>query len=360
MSEFLPFPRLPPELRLIVFNQARPIPGAHFLKAYRNYNTSIHADENIYNHKRRLDRRENGVQAVSPLSAAHATARLEMACWMSAEAISGQHLTPIRLNPAVATFPDNRVGAPGVPQIRVDMVNDLFCVSSNGNDPWFPNDDEQFEPFTGGNILEHPALKGLHRIGVSLPRFDRNLYRGCRDCGSLRVPEGLPNLEFCTSCIGTWTDQLEQVEQVFLIVPGLPRAQNTDQRHIFRYGENATVTAAVGVQNEDLRTESAVLLDHRLPARGTRRAYHLKGTWNIEDFGTASPEIFYGDGITLYEVGTRGIPRRALQFMWAMSKNFVEDRRDYTYDDEQREFDSVPARPMICGGLVEFKFLSYD
>lgn len=160
-------------------------------------------------------------------------------------------------------FPINTV-KPGVPHVKVDMINDLFCVSSNGQGPHFPD-----QRFTGGRSLQHKILKvrnmqhdarlriqadepqDMHRICLGLPNFDLAAqdYR-CQDCGEVYQddPTAFPNdrTEFCTECIGLWFAQLHNLEQVYIIVPGLPRAQKTDKRYISRYGEAATVMQVLG------------------------------------------------------------------------------------------------------------------
>lgn len=79
---------------------------------------------------------------------------------------------------------------------------------------------------------------------MGLPNFDlaaRNY--GCQDCSrNYRVePQEFPghDIEFCTRCIGLWFARLRNLEQVYIIVPGLPRAKSTDKQYISRYGEAA-------------------------------------------------------------------------------------------------------------------------
>lgn len=80
---------------------------------------------------------------------------------------------------------------------------------------------------------------------MGLPNLDlaaRNY--GCQDCGRNYPtdPQAFPgyNIEFCTRCIGLWFARFRNLEQVYIIVPGLPRAQTTDKQYISRYGEAAT------------------------------------------------------------------------------------------------------------------------
>lgn len=89
---------------------------------------------------------------------------------------------------------------------------------------------------------------------MGLPNFD--LAAGnydCQDCGINYhvVPQEFPDdsTEFCTRCIGLWFACLKKLEQVYIIVPGLPRAQSNDKQYISRYGEAST---HVGVLKEAL------------------------------------------------------------------------------------------------------------
>lgn len=84
------------------------------------------------------------------------------------------------------------------------------------------------------------------------------------------------------------------------------------------------------------------------------------GVYNFQDFQTSSPEIFYGNGITLYEVCARDIPSHAVLFMFAMFDSFFKARGDFTEMDHTGMYETLPAQPRICGGLVEFRFLSYE
>lgn len=89
----------------------------------------------------------------------------------------------------------------------------------------------------------------MHRICRGLPNFDlaaRNY--GCQDCGRRyhADPQEFPgdNIEFCTGCIGLWFARPRSLEQVYIIVPGLPRADRTDKQYISRYGETVTTVQA--------------------------------------------------------------------------------------------------------------------
>lgn len=90
----------------------------------------------------------------------------------------------------------------------------------------------------------------MHRICIGLPNYDLAAqdYR-CQDCDRnyRRDPRAFPSnrIEFCTECIGLWFAQFKNLEQVYIIVPGLPRAQRTDMQYISRYGEAATVERVI-------------------------------------------------------------------------------------------------------------------
>lgn len=62
-------------------------------------------------------------------------------------------------------FPINDA-KPGVSQIKVDMVEDVFCVSNNGQYPFFAG-----ERFTGGVSVWHEKLKVRnlqHIVGLQI------------------------------------------------------------------------------------------------------------------------------------------------------------------------------------------------
>lgn len=82
----------------------------------------------------------------------------------------------------------------------------------------------------------------MHRICIGLPNFDLPAHNyHCEDCDRdyRAKPEAFADdsIELCLRCIGLWFGRLPNLEQVFIMIPGLPRAQTTDKHHIVRYGE---------------------------------------------------------------------------------------------------------------------------
>ena len=79
----------------------------------------------------------------------------------------------------------------------------------------------------------------------------------------------------------------------------------------------------------------------------------------IENFGSDGPRSFDGDGITLYEVATANVPERALRLLNTMVDSFMDSRVEALVRTNGA-FPAVPRQPQICGGMIEFKFLSYE
>lgn len=79
----------------------------------------------------------------------------------------------------------------------------------------------------------------------------------------------------------------------------------------------------------------------------------------VERFGTDGPQSFEGDGITLYEVAASDVPARAVSLMKTVARSYMETRAEWPAT-EMGVFPHIPKQPMICGGMVEFKFLSYQ
>lgn len=80
---------------------------------------------------------------------------------------------------------------------------------------------------------------------------------------------------------------------------------------------------------------------------------------NIEGFGPKGPRSFDGDGITLYEVAAWDIPAQPLSFMHALVSSYAKTRVFWTNNTAGTDPPPLPVEPRICGGTVEFKFLSY-
>ncbi|KAG6362406.1 hypothetical protein INS49_010636 [Diaporthe citri] len=347
--------KLPVELQLIVLVQTVHAPKVHFLKPFKNYNGGLvnqpHGFPGMF-----FNNGEPGVEEVSPQSGASKLAKLFMEINVAAKKNYNKHLTSIALNPSM--FPINTV-KPGVPHIKVDMVNDVFCVSSNGQYPFFSG-----ERFCGGVSVWHKELKNMHRVCMGLPSFDlaaHNYY--CQDCDRNHqvVPQKFPgdNIEFCNRCIGLWFARLIKLEQVYIIVPGLPKAQTTDQQYISRYGELATVDGAFA---------EAVQKDPTCQVVGSY-PFHVNtgfvagpviASHTVEGFGNGGPCSFEGNGITLYEVAASDVPDRAVRFMDTLVRSYARKRVRWTYLTSGTSPPPVPEDPKVCDGMVEFKFLSFS
>lgn len=108
---------------------------------------------------------------------------------------------------------------------------------------------------------------------MGLPNYDLG-EEGCQDCRLTyqQMPNEFPDpsLEFCDRCIGYWFSMLKKLEQVYLIVPGLPRAQKTDRHHLVRYGEETAVAEAVRCCDGDMMGYFALNLNIRGFSRENR------------------------------------------------------------------------------------------
>ncbi|KAK7702874.1 hypothetical protein SLS64_009485 [Diaporthe eres] len=317
---------LPMELVLIVLEQTVRVPKVHFFKLFRHYNGGLLGRPLLLPGE--FDPGETGVEDVSPFSGARKLAKLTM-----------------------------EISA-GVPHFKVDIVNDVFCFSSNGQDPFFPG-----QRFSGGNSKYHEALSKIHRVCVGLPNFDLGAPNdNCQDCGRNyhfqrgAFPKG--GIEFCTRCIGLWFARLNNLEQVYIIIPGLPRAQGTDKQYIARYGEADTHRR---VLKEALQRDptcrvvgSSILSVNTDDVPGQVMVSH-----SAEGFGTSGPCSFEGDGITLYEVDMMGVSDRDVRFMNTVVKSYARTRVRWADMTSGVSPPAFPEDPRVCGGMVEFKFLSY-
>lgn len=131
----------------------------------------------------------------------------------------------------------------GIPHVIVDPDNDLICYSSFGDD-WYPDD-----TFSGGNAFRQgPPADRARRIGLGLPPLTRiSKVVRCKDCKKI-MDETLFNLawqygapDYCVVCVGHWVCYFPNVEQVFLIVLGLPKAEPGDEVLVYRFGEGDLV-----------------------------------------------------------------------------------------------------------------------
>lgn len=81
---------------------------------------------------------------------------------------------------------------------------------------------------------------------------------------------------------------------------------------------------------------------------------------SIEGFGTEGPCSFDGDGITLYEVPVTTVPPEALRFMRIVVQSYADTRVFWTNLTMGIRPPALPQDPILCGGMVEFKFLSFS
>lgn len=224
---------------------------------------------------------------------------------------------------------------------------------------------------------------------MGLPNYDlaaRN-YR-CQDCGRDYNPDNgyfrNNRIEFCSPCIGLWFARFKNLEQVYIIVPGLPRAQGTEKQYISRYGADGTHDRvyAEALQRDPTCQFSRPLSHYHVdtgevtgtaigqfslpcaaPPRPQGRFANTQilatASHSIEGFGPKGPRSFDGDGITLYEVAAWDIPAQPLSFMHLLLSSYARTRVMWTNLTAGEDPPPIPADPRVCGGIVEFKFLSH-
>lgn len=83
-------------------------------------------------------------------------------------------------------------------------------------------------------------------------------------------------VEICRRCIASWVFRFRDIERVYLIVPGVRRAQAGDYGVVYRWGEPATIQAAIDSLPEPPFSHTRVANDVVLPATGTRPAITLR------------------------------------------------------------------------------------
>lgn len=178
---------------------------------------------------------------------------------------------PIRINgphgPAPANHEereilDNDLSEPplvfdaGIPHVIVDPTYDMFCLSSFGSD-WDPD-----ATFSGGNAFRHKSpLAGVRRVGLGLPPLTRTGYVvECEDCKE--TIEENPCLawrgnppHYCNFCVGDWVAYFRNLEQVFLIVPGLVRAEPGGAVNVYRYGNKKHVEEIIKAKDTAVRED---------------------------------------------------------------------------------------------------------
>ncbi|KAL2278239.1 hypothetical protein FJTKL_14650 [Diaporthe vaccinii] len=239
--------------------------------------------------------------------------------------------------------------------IIVDKANDLFCLSSFYSH-WFPN-----YYFSGGTAHEHSALKDIKLLAISMLLCNRAagdfICRDCRNDFAYNPDMFIGQVEICRRCIGSWVSELRDIERVYLIVPAVPRAQIGDEDVVYRWGEPATIQAAIDALPGPPSSHTQVANDVVLPATDTRPVITLQSTKTIAPFGPEGPRHFYGCGITLFEVTAAEVPHDAVAILECM----VENGRNLRHEGiEDGHSDSpYPRNPSHCGGAVEFKFLSF-
>lgn len=101
----------------------------------------------------------------------------------------------------------------------------------------------------------------------------------CRDCGKDFADDGGPDrfldgVEFCKSCLASWTSELPDVELVYLIVPGIRRAQVGEKVAVSRFGEGDAMNTAYCANRT---VPSGFHPPKLLPAYGTRPAMTISG-----------------------------------------------------------------------------------
>lgn len=80
----------------------------------------------------------------------------------------------------------------------------------------------------------------------------------------------------------------------------------------------------------------------------------------IEGFENSGPCSFDGDGITMYEVAASEVPAYATYFMDKVVFSYTDTRVFWTNLTIGTSPPTLPQDPIICGGMVEFKFLSFN
>lgn len=100
----------------------------------------------------------------------------------------------------------------------------------------------------------------------------------CRDCRNdfAHSPDMFwGRVEICRLCIASWVSELQDIERVYLIVPGVRRAQVGDEDVVYRWGEPATIQAAVDSLPAPPSSHALVADDTVFPATGTMPAITL-------------------------------------------------------------------------------------
>lgn len=77
----------------------------------------------------------------------------------------------------------------------------------------------------------------------------------------------------------------------------------------------------------------------------------------IETLGPEGPQCYHGSGITLFEVPRDEVPESAVELMEYMFDDTYDMRCGLAEIDD--EYWPYPRSPRHCGGIIEFRFLSF-
>lgn len=101
----------------------------------------------------------------------------------------------------------------------------------------------------------------------------------CRDCYNdwANVPFMFSGqIEICKLCMSSYIELLEELERIYIIVPGVRRAQAGEEEVVYRWGEPDTIRDAI----EALPAEPSLhelLWEEPLPAGATRPVMTFQG-----------------------------------------------------------------------------------
>lgn len=117
-------------------------------------------------------------------------------------------------------------------------------------------------------------------MGISMPQCNREEDDfSCKDCGRDLTHDPdmfVGRVEFCLECMASWTAELRDIEKVYLIVPGVRRAQAGDEVEVYRFGESSTILAVSDAMPEKPSFHRQIG-PTALPAYNARPAITLDG-----------------------------------------------------------------------------------
>lgn len=209
----------------------------------------------------------------------------------------------------------------------------------------------------------------------------RQHYFICRSCNkdhtqSPQLFQG--SMEFCKTCMASLILNLLGVERVYLLVPGIRRAQAGDEQMVYRWGETSKIDAAIRAlpaspsfyyqrwaQSEPARAgRQSVTMDRKsgrcpksLSSTAPLTATLLAGCQTSEAVGPQGPQCFNGPGITLFDVSRRDVPENAHEVLRVMFQMMCAMRQHITATNHT--YWPFPNNPSHCDGVVEFRFLSF-